>query len=435
MGISEYAINVMSAVVALEYMDHGFQKKYCGVRRWICFVAGCAVYFTVVTAFNQVIEFEGVLGFFYGVVLIGYGLVALKGRMQDFLIAGTLWVLIAMLGTYSIFGFMGLLTGESLEEMLQMEGDTLFYASMVALVVKFSMVKIAVSLFRKQEDFHRRENWIVAGAFFLMTLLAMGLFSLEAGELERSVRYWLTIGILADEVGIVIFLVELYHRLGKYQKEKMEEQYQKEREQERREGLLDMYRVGREINHWRHDMLGALGVLHRMQKNGKYGEVEAHIEALYGGLKDYPELPQPTGNEGLDAALMKMIPKCREKGIHFCYVILGRPDKIDSMDMGTLLDNLLSNGMEACFELEGKREIELSVRNLGNGLEIHQENSIGESVLKNNQRLKSRKEEKERHGFGMESIYRIIEENEGTYECWEEMGRFCQRIYLNYRKA
>lgn len=436
MGISDYVINALSALVAVEYMDYGFQKKYCGVKRWGAYIVGCVVYFLTVTVLNQVIAFEGVLGFCYGAVLIGYGVWALRGKIQDFLLAGLLWVLIAIIGTYGIFSIMGLLTGNSLGEMLQMQGGGRIYASMVALMVKFSMGKIAAVFFRKREGIYDKENRIVAGAFVFMALLAMGLFWLEMGELRSTMRHVLTFGILLDEAGIIVVLIQLYHRLGKYHKEKIEEQYRREREKERLEGLMDMYRVSREINHWRHDMQGEMEVLYRMQKNGKYADVEAYLEKLYSGLRDYPELPQPTGNEGLDAALMKIIPKCRERGIHFSYVILGKPEQIDSIVLGNLMDNLLSNGLEACQELVGTKEMDLVVCSQGEWLEICLENSIGESVLKNNSEFVSHKQEKEQHGFGMESISHIVEEYDGIYKYWEERkgeeNRFCQRIYLRY---
>lgn len=431
MEFSVYVINAISAVMAVEYIDYGFPKKYSGFRRWSIFAAGCVACFLTVTALNRLIDFEGVMGFFYGAVLIAYGMCALKGRLQDFAIAGLLWVLIAIIGTYGIFSVMGILTGSSLGEMLQLQGGGRIYASVVAMVVKFSMGKIAAIFFRRRDGIYKEENRIVAGAFVFMTLLAMGLFLLEAGNQESAVRYVLTIGILLDEVGIIVFLVRLYQRLGRYQKEKMEVQYQRER----LEGLKDIYIVSREINHWRHDMQGELDILYRMQKSGKYEEVETHMEKLCSGLKDYPELPQPTGNEGLDAALIKMIPKCKERGIRFCYVIMGKPKQIDSIALGNILDNLLCNGMEACQNLDGPKAMELVIRSRTGGLEIYLENSIGESVLEKNPRFASRKQEKERHGFGMESICRIVEECEGTYEYWEEKKedrRFCQRIYLNY---
>lgn len=81
MDFSVYVINVISAVIAVEYIDYGFPKKYSGFRRWGIFAAGCVVYFLAVTALNRIIDFEGVLGFFYGAVLVAYGMCALKGNL------------------------------------------------------------------------------------------------------------------------------------------------------------------------------------------------------------------------------------------------------------------------------------------------------------------------------------------------------------------
>lgn len=341
MGISGYVVNILSAVIAVEYMDYGFRKKYHGARRWGSFIVGCTVYFLTATTLNRMTGCEGVRSFFCGAVLTGYGLWALGGKIQDFLMAGVLWSLIVIAGTN---------------------------------------------------------------------------------------------GILLDKVGILVLIVQLYQRLGKYQEKKPEEQHLWDREQERQEELMDMYRIARELNHWRHDMLTEMDVLYCMQKNGKYLEVEACMEKLCSGLKDYPELPQPTGNEGLDAALMKMIPRCRERRIRFCYAVLGKPKQIDSLVLGNLMDNLLCNGMEACQNMGGAREMVLVLRNQGDVLEINLENSIGESVLENNPEFVSHKKVKERHGFGLESIRRIVKEYDGMYEYWEEKkgegSIFCQWIYL-----
>ncbi len=32
MGLSEFVINIFAAVIAVEYMDHGFVKKYEGFK-------------------------------------------------------------------------------------------------------------------------------------------------------------------------------------------------------------------------------------------------------------------------------------------------------------------------------------------------------------------------------------------------------------------
>lgn len=171
-----------------------------------------------------------------------------------------------------------------------------------------------------------------------------------------------------------------------------------------------------------------------MQKNGKYSEVESYLEKMYGNLRNYPELPQPTGNEGLDAALVKAVPRCRESGIHLSYVVLGKPKGINCVELGILLDNLLSNGIEACLVSGALKEIDLVLQSHDSGLEIMQENGIGKSVLENNPGFKSNKEEQERHGYGMESISHTVRKYDGEYEYWEEEQRFCQRIFLKYRE-
>lgn len=433
MGISGYAVNMASAVIAVGYMDYSFPKKYNGVRRWAYFAAGCAVYFSVVTALNQMARFEGLLGFSYGLLLAAYGFAALEGRPAEFLLAGLLWVLTALAGTHGIFGIMGIITGESLDMMLGKGDDQLFFASLAALMVKYSLGRVISTFFRKQEGLHKRENWVAAGTFLAMALLGMGMFALEIGGFGQCQRYFLTIGILLDEAGIIAALVGLYHRIGKYQREELEEQCRREREEERLEGLRNLYQVCRETNHWRHDMQAVMGVLCRMLENGKYREAEEQLKKLCGDMGMYPELQQPTGNEGLDEALVKAVPKCRENGIGFRYSVLGSPSGVDCVALGTLVDNMLRNGMEACLGADGVRKLDLVVRNVGTGLEIWQENSTDGPVLRDNPRLESGKEERERHGFGMESIYRVVEEYCGTYDCWEEEGMFCQRVYLMYQ--
>lgn len=60
------------------------------------------------------------------------------------------------------------------------------------------------------------------------------------------------------------------------------------------------------------------------------------------------------------------------------------------------------------------------------------ENSVQESVLNQNPNLLSGKDYEEKHGFGMETIYMLVEKYHGEYNCWEEENRFIQEIYLKH---
>ena len=128
--------------------------------------------------------------------------------------------------------------------------------------------------------------------------------------------------------------------------------------------------------------------------------------------------------------MIKAVQECREKGIRFRYVVMGRQDRIDSMDMGTLLYNLISNGIEACMEAGTGRELELVVREEEGTTEIFMENTISGSVMRDNPNLESRKPEDRYHGFGMVTIRGIVDKYQGCYSYREEPGRFIQEINL-----
>ena len=142
--------------------------------------------------------------------------------------------------------------------------------------------------------------------------------------------------------------------MGKYYREKQEAEYRKERWRAQEEQVLNLYRIGREVNHLRHDMNGKLDVLCRLAEKR---EVRGII-GLYKGdgyrTGKISGASQDTGNEGVNAMLMKAVPECREKGIEFRYVVLGHIDDLDSMDIGNLLYNLLSNAVEAAEKKGGE---------------------------------------------------------------------------------
>lgn len=432
MGLSEYVINIIAAVIAVEYIDYGFVKKYEGFKRWIFFVIGCSVYFFVVTGMNRLISYEGIFCVLYGIVLVFYGSIALKGSLQDKILLSIMWILITFLGTFTVYGLMGILTGKDMGDIMSIDGLARFFASVLASVIKFLMGRIVVRFYGKRENLHKSEGWMVAGTLILNLLVGLGLFQLEFGKMSERLRCGLILSLLSGAFGSILLLETVYRKLGEYQKEKMELEFRRQQEKSRRENLMDIYRISREINHWRHDMNEKLEVLYRLQSKGCYQEVEKNMGQLCEELKRYPELPQETGNEGLNVALMKAVVRCKDEGIKFSYVILGKADKINSIDMGILMWNLFSNGIEACQKVQNGRFMDVVVRDIQGETEIYLENSVQESVLNPNSNLLSKKEHKEKHGFGMETIYMLVEKYHGEYSCWEEENRFIQEIYLKH---
>ncbi len=425
----------------MEYINHGFAKKYKGVRSAALFLTGFTVYFLAITFLNRVSRFEGMAGLSYGIILFCYAEVALEGKRTEFLTFSLIWVIIALVSAYIMFGILGIVTGEGIGTLLTQSGNLRTYAELAAGALKFSLGRMALAVYKRQgnQGSVRLEDGVMAGTFLLLFILVLGMFHLEAGFITQTERYYLSLQLLGVVFSIVLILSVFYRIQDKYRKEKLEREYFEEEQKLQAEQIHDLYQLGREANHMRHDMKIKLDTIYRLLEKEGYEEAKMCIRKLGAEWNGSEELPRDTGNEGLNAALMKAAQRCREKQIRFHYVVLGRPVEIDSMDMGNLVDNLLKNGIEACDGLAGKGQVEIVIRKENGVVEIEVENTIKESVFKTNPKLVSQKKEKGRHGFGMESIRKIIEQYHGEYICREETEDhalwFAQSICLRIRRG
>ncbi len=330
-----------------------------------------------------------------------------------------------------MFAAWGMITGEKLGKLLETDNRTHLYFSLAAGVLRFSFGRMALAIYRrKQQRRLLEEDWIMALIFLAFFILILFMFRLEEGKMTQRGRYYLSLWILGGIFSVILLLGGFYQLLGKYRLERMAEEYREKSQRLQADQIHDLYRIGREANRMRHDMTAKLNVVYGQIKKEDYKGAEESLKKLGVEWGNYLEIPGDTGNEGMNAALIRAIHECREKEIRFHYAILGNMAGIDILDMGNLAYNLLQNGIEACSREEQGCELEIVVRKEGDILEIETDNTIPGSVLKKNPLLKTSKREKEKHGFGMESIQEIVERYHGSYGCWEEKGRFLQRLTL-----
>lgn len=429
----------MSSAIALEYINHAFQKKYKGIQAVSLWLAGCLIYFLVVTLLNQFSRFEGLYGLLYGVILFLYGVMALEGSRTDFLIISLIWVMIALVSAYMMFAFLGIVTGEDIGELLKKSGGLRTYSALVVAALKFSLGRMILAIYKKKNRIPvQLEDWIMAGMFFLLFVLALGMFRMESEDLSQMECYYLSLQIMGAMFGVTVILNVFYRIIDKYRREKLDREYFDKKQRLQSDQLDELYKIGRQANHMKHDMKVKLDTIYYLLEKGGCEEAKICIRKLGSEWENCMEVPRDTGNEGLNAALMKAAQQCKEKNIRFHYVVMGRPTEIECMDMGNLIDNLLMNGIEACEDMDGNGEIGIVIRKENGVVEIELENTIKESVLLTNPEMKSTKKEKHRHGFGMDTIRKMIEIYDGEYDYWEEPEEqklwFIQSICLNIQK-
>lgn len=424
-------INLVCAWIAIDYMDRGFLPRYSGRRRRLAYVCGMAAYFLLVTAFNFLVGFEGVMGFGYGLVLFLYGLAALKGSRRQMAVMSVIWVLIAFFGYYITASVTRLAMGWSLEY-LHSAGFTSLHLNMSSTILKLVMAKLVLAAKKGMSGKSGAEELILAGAFAAVFLVVTGIVMLDLGHLSQNDKNLLSFMLLFGFLGIILALVCFYHRIDKKNREELSAEYDRRQFMQQKEQLEQLNQVCSELGRFRHDLTGMLDTVLGMLRGGKPEEALLCLQRMDGRLKDCPAPAKSTGNEGLDMALLRTNRSCREQGIDFHYVVGGNIGDLDTMTLGILFYNLLGNAVEACGRLKQREDAEISlyIWRREDGILCRLENTVGESVLEKNPGLQSHKPETWSHGFGLKSIRGIVADYGGSYGISEEDGMFRQEIWL-----
>ena len=86
---------------------------------------------------------------------------------------------------------------------------------------------------------------MLAGTFFCMFILIMGMFLMEEGRLDQRGRYVLALCMLMGIFGVIVFIGGFYHRLERYRREEREAEFRRETKCQQEEQIRDLYRMGR----------------------------------------------------------------------------------------------------------------------------------------------------------------------------------------------
>lgn len=161
------------------------------------------------------------------------------------------------------------------------------------------------------------------------------------------------------------------------------------------------------VNEKYHDLKKLLTELRGRVPDEQLKSLERHVGSY--------DVAVRTGSEVLDVVLAEKRMQCAQQGIEItCYAAGETLDFVEQLDLYSLLNNALTNAMEATVKLpEGERFITLTVAREGDMATVHVENSCGEPVELEDGLPKSRRDPRY-HGFGMKSMARVAEKYGGS---------------------
>ena len=109
---------------------------------------------------------------------------------------------------------------------------------------------------------------------------------------------------------------------------------------------------------------------------------------------------------------------------------VGNYTDIEDVDLACILGNILDNAVEAQKAVVSEKRIELLFLQKKSNRVIICKNKIKESVLQNNQKLKSTKESPELHGIGHQIVESTVKKYNGLIDYFEKDDMFGVQIIL-----
>ena len=189
-----------------------------------------------------------------------------------------------------------------------------------------------------------------------------------------------------------------------------------------------------ETKRFRHDVINNLTCVSALLQEGKQEEAKRYLGNMLGEIHAFsPKVV--TGDEMLDCIISVKWEQMVEEGIVFeVDGVLDRGLNWKPIDICTVFSNALDNAIEACQKVSGKKNILLSLKRTKNFYYIEIKNSMNKEEVNIDEirsgKLFTTKKNKDIHGFGLESIKKIVSNHNGELELATDEEYFILRMII-----
>lgn len=214
---------------------------------------------------------------------------------------------------------------------------------------------------------------------------------------------------------------KIQNKMGEYQKSVLEDNYLR---------LNEMYKgAARGMHDYKNHIL----VIRELMAKKSYDEAEVFINTLCDNLRKENFAQTYTGVEIVDAVLNVKQNEGTKNGIKMdIRASYPHNSGIVSVDICTILGNLIDNAIEACSAVkpESKRHIGVRISYTENIVMIKIENTVAENPFLSKTPLETTKKDRQSHGLGISIVKKTTEKYHGDLKQSCEDGVFVSKVIL-----
>lgn len=423
----ETAVNALEAFLILEFLTQYFGFRNQSPMRYIGFFIFWIISTTSITFFSWNQSFEVFSSLSQVILNIAFCMCLLKGKIwpKIFISAFTMGGVI-LITSFSTF-FIGHLNQHQIEDILTRFNSVRVIAIFTSKVLFFQATRIILRI-KANVKLSIQDIFplVIVPVISICTISILTHTAIAHPDVQQSIFYAVCLIITLNLLTYYLFIRLSRNSQLKHDYALLNLQY--DCAKQNAEDIQNMYENVRSI---RHDMKNHLLYIENLLKDHPNNSQKAqnYIRTL---LKEQ-EITQRkiifSGNDALDAVLNTKQTAAHQYGINFDIVITDSLQFMSADDICVLFGNLLDNAISAAGQTDTK-QIKLNIQPQDTYVSIVLANSVKEDILTSNPTLKTTKQKKDGHGYGIKNVRKVVQKYHGLIRFYENSGMFVSDILL-----
>lgn len=428
----EIIVSLFENYVMIDFVSRLFGVKKTKYSVKLGFLLTLLVMFVESIIINKVTLFEVFSVFVPVITLFIYEYAFLKGNMFEKLFIAILGMVTLIVINSVTAIFMNIVTGTTIENLVYEYGLYRFIAVVITKVIFFVVTRLFLKFnnANKYCCLNKKEACLILfspiiSIFFASQMLGICVDTQIDRNTSLILMFFFICILLINITNYYLFLKINKNNLSNLKLALLKQEY--DYHTQNIEQIKNTYEEMRKMKHdLKNNIFCIMGLLEQKQ----YEKALTYTVSLSKKI-EYKNFFVNTNNKALNGIINLKLSLAKDKNISVDCDITDNIVNIDDIDLTILTANLLDNAIEASQKIDNKnRYIVVNIKNIDGNMVFVIKNKITESVLKNNPKLLTSKNDFNFHGIGNISVRSIVEKYNGSINYYEKDNLFCCEAVL-----